>query len=336
MTFVSISDNLLSLLVMFTIVFGVALPKFSLFLVQLIFVVLLLFLLFDLTVQISTDILFLFSSEFLVFWVLLLLSLLLQTHMFIDLLLFHFNHFLLFLNHCIILLIDELKSFLFSSLQFFLTGFFLLIQQSAIVLLGFNISLFFLVKTLNSDLFVNLVFFFKAFEMFNSLNFSLELQRLSLLFLFFDSLDQNGIQLFLSFFFVSLSSGFVVQLTISGSFFVLDFLELLSFLLFLSFVKVLHLQLQQLGILVFFIALGVLHKDLLLDLFLQLVAIFLLLFFRAQVLQFLFLLVKFRVELNDGGPFIFNIVDLIHRAGHLGTSGALIVHEFSRMLRSLR
>lgn len=66
-TFVSISDNLLSLLVMFTIVFGVALPKFSLFLVQLIFVVLLLFLLFDLTVQISTDILFLFSSEFLVF-----------------------------------------------------------------------------------------------------------------------------------------------------------------------------------------------------------------------------------------------------------------------------
>lgn len=265
-----------------------------------------------------------------------LLSLLLQTHMFIDLLLFHFNHFLLFLNHCIILLIDELKSFLFSSLQFFLTGFFLLIQQSAIVLLGFNISLFFLVKTLNSDLFVNLVFFFKAFEMFNSLNFSLELQRLSLLFLFFDSLDQNGIQLFLSFFFVSLSSGFVVQLTISGSFFVLDFLELLSFLLFLSFVKVLHLQLQQLGILVFFIALGVLHKDLLLDLFLQLIAIFLLLFFRAQVLQFLFLLVKFRVELNDGGPFIFNVVDLIHRAGHLGTSGALIVHEFSRMLRSLR
>lgn len=329
MTFVSISDNLLSLIVMFTIVFGVTLPEFSLLLIQLVFVILLLFLLFDLTVQISTDILFLFSSEFLVFSVLLLLSLLLQTHMFIDLLLFHFNHFLLFLNYCIILLIDELKGFLFSSLQFFLTGFFLLVQQSAVVLLGLNISLFFLVKTLNSDLFVNLVFFFKAFEMFNSLNFSLELQRLSLLFLFLDSLDQNGIQLLLSFFFISLSSGFVVQLAISGSLFVLDLLELLSLLLFFSIVEVLHLQLQQLGILVFFVTLGILHKDLLLDLFLQLVAVFLLLFFRAQVFQFLLFLVKFGVELHDSGPLIFNIVDLVHRAGHLGTSRALIVYDFS-------
>lgn len=200
-TFVSISDNLLSLSVMITIIFSVRFPELGLFLVELSLVVLLLLLLLALAVQIRPHVLFLFSSEFLVLGVLLLLSRFLKTHVLVDLHLFLLDHLFLFLHDSVVLLIDELESFLFTTGQFFLTRFFLFVQQSAIILLGFNIPLFFLVLSDHGNMLVDFVFFFESFEMLDALDLPLQLETLGLLFFLLDPMDQNGVQLFLSFFF---------------------------------------------------------------------------------------------------------------------------------------
>lgn len=290
-TFVSISDNLLSLSVMITIIFSVRFPELGLFLVELSLVVLLLLLLLALAVQIRPHVLFLFSSEFLVLGVLLLLSRFLKTHVLVDLHLFLLDHLFLFLHDSVVLLIDELESFLFTTGQFFLTRFFLFVQQSAIIILGFNIPLFFLVLSDHGNMLVDFVFFFESFEMLDALDLPLQLETLGLLFFLLDPMDQNGVQLFLSFFFISFSSGFIFQLSISAAFLVLDLLHFLLLLLVLTVVEVGHLQLEQLGVLLFLVVLHVLHQNLLLDLFLQLLAVFLFLFFGAESFELLFLFI---------------------------------------------
>lgn len=173
MSLIGFSDNLLSLFIMFAVVFSVTLPEFGLLLVKLVFVLLLLEFFFHLTIQVGTHVLFLFLSEFFVLFVFLLLTMLLKSHMFLDLFLLHLDHLLLLFDHSIILLINEFESLLLTSKKFVLAGFLLFIKESAIILLSFNIPLFFFLGSLDANLFIDFIFFFEAFEMFDALDFSL-------------------------------------------------------------------------------------------------------------------------------------------------------------------
>lgn len=118
---VGITDDILALTVMFEIVFGVALPKLGLFLVQLMLVYLFLVFFVHLTVQILTDIFLLAETELTVLFIFLLFSFLLKSHIFIDFVLFHLYHLFLLFHDGVVLLVDKFKSFLFTSGKFILS-----------------------------------------------------------------------------------------------------------------------------------------------------------------------------------------------------------------------
>lgn len=115
------------------------------------------------------------GSELLVLLVLLKLSLLLQTHVLADFLLLLVDHFTLLFHHGVVLLIDELERLLFASQQFLLPGLLLLIQKSAVILLGLDVPDFLLIGSLLSNLFVGLVFGLESLEMLDPLNLPLQL-----------------------------------------------------------------------------------------------------------------------------------------------------------------
>lgn len=66
-------------------------------------------------------------AEFAVLEVFLLFAFFLEAHVFIDLLLFVLDHFLLFLHDRVVLLVDELKRLLFASGQLVQSRFLLLV-----------------------------------------------------------------------------------------------------------------------------------------------------------------------------------------------------------------
>lgn len=110
-------------------------------------------------------------------------------------------------------------------------------------MLGFNVLLLLVALAVNGHLLVDFVLFLEALEMLDALDFALELEGLGLLFLLLDALHQNGVEFFLTTAFLAFAAGLVLQLAVARALLILNLLQLFLSFLFLTVIKIDHLQL---------------------------------------------------------------------------------------------